>query len=936
MTGEAGKAAKEAPEQYGLFYVDLSRTEFAPGASNLLPEETARRERAVPIERRGDVTVLAISSPPDDETLDTLRSATGGEVVAVIAPASQVLGAINRLYGDAAGRARRRAADDETVPGARTLEDSLREVLAPPDPSDFLPPSPQQATDEPSEGAEGPETQELETSLGTFEPDSGHAPGRNGHARPLDADRTSEAQDPSAGAHARLSEEDEAAPRTADTPPERSRSKSEKSLDPKSAPAPAPVTPPSPGALATNGSHPATTRPGADGAVSEKQPSAPEPVSGSVNGSVAAPEESAPNGAAPTVLPVEEPPLPVEESASDESSATLSITERAIRVDTGSPADASSPGSALAPPGGASPPLPPPGKGSPGGEAGDAQSAQWPALARVLVASGRVPFDDMVRALRDHRSLGESLARYLQRERLVTEEDLVQAMAQEMGLEFVDLTSVAVDPTIAALVPDAVARRHMVLPIRVEDGVPIVAMANPTDVFAMDDLRTIMGRNFTPVVALRSQIDLHLRRLGESDSDVAEAAQHAEGTVSSDGGGFEIENLHSVVEDAPIVRYVNLLILQALNERASDIHIEPTPRRMRIRFRIDGVMHDASSASPAIHAAVISRLKVLGEMDITEHRVPQEGRVSVSVGDRQIDLRLAMLPSLYGETCVMRLLDKTASIRQLSELGFLTDTLERYARSYSQPYGVILVTGPTGAGKTTTLYGTLQQVMNNEKSVVTVEDPVEYQIEGITQVQINSKVGLQFSTALRSILRADPDIILVGEIRDIETATIAMEAALSGHLVLTTLHTNTAASTPLRLTEMGIEPFLVTSAVTGVLTQRLARVLCEKCKSPYEATVADFHAAGFKDADLEGLDTSSLWHANGCRTCSHTGYYGRMILCETMPMTEEIERMIIEQQSIVAMERKAVEQGMRTLRQDGLIKALAGYTTLEEVLRVVI
>jgi type IV pilus assembly protein PilB len=383
------------------------------------------------------------------------------------------------------------------------------------------------------------------------------------------------------------------------------------------------------------------------------------------------------------------------------------------------------------------------------------------------------------------------------------------------------------------------------------------------------------------------------------------------------------------------VRYVNLLILQALNERASDIHIEPTPKRLRVRFRIDGVMHDASSASPAIHSAVISRLKVLGEMDITEHRIPQEGRVSVSVGDKQIDLRLAVIPSLYGESCVMRLLDKTSSIRRLSELGFFPDTLQRYAKAYHQPYGVILVTGPTGAGKTTTLYATLQEVMSPEKSVVTVEDPVEYQIAGITQVQINSKIGMHFSTALRSILRADPDIILVGEIRDIETATIAMEAALSGHLVLSTLHTNTAASTPLRLTEMGIEPFLVTSAVSGVMTQRLSRVLCERCKSSFEATLTDFYAAGYKEGDLEGLDVSRLYRANGCRTCSNTGYYGRMLLGEVMPMSEEIQRMIIEQRSILAMERQAVEQGMRTLRQDGLRKAIAGYTTLEEVLRVV-
>ena len=347
-------------------------------------------------------------------------------------------------------------------------------------------------------------------------------------------------------------------------------------------------------------------------------------------------------------------------------------------------------------------------------------------------------------------------------------------------------------------------------------------------------------------------------------------------------------------------------------------------------------MHDATSASAAIQNAVVSRLKVLGEMDITEHRIPQEGRVSLQVSDRQIDLRLATLPSIYGETVVMRLLDKSASIRTLPQLGFLPDTLERYAESYHHPYGVILVTGPTGAGKTTTLYATLKEVTSPEKSVVTVEDPVEYQIDGITQVQINRKAGLAFSTALRSILRADPDIVLIGEIRDTDTATIAMEAALSGHLVLTTLHTNTASATPLRLTEMGIEPFLVTSAVGSVLTQRLARVLCEQCKEPYDASEKDFLAAGYKEADLEGVDVSTLYRAIGCRACSHTGYLGREVLAEVMNMTEEIDRMIIEQETIVNIERQAIEQGMRTLRLDGLVKAVEGRTTLEEVLRVVV
>ncbi|MHB8317889.1 MAG: GspE/PulE family protein [Acidimicrobiales bacterium] len=581
--------------------------------------------------------------------------------------------------------------------------------------------------------------------------------------------------------------------------------------------------------------------------------------------------------------------------------------------------------------------LPPVPAGYTMAEAEDSSSQIFygPPLARVLVEAGRVSPEEMSRALQAHQETGESLARFLFNQGLAKEEDLVWAMAQEVGLEFVDLNSFPIDQGAATLIPAATARHHMVIPIKFEDGVPVVAMANPTDVFAMDDLRTIMGRNFTPVVATRTQIATLLRYAQDTSVDVEDVAQDAAGDATT-ASEFELESLQAVVEDAPIVRYVNLLILQALNERASDIHIEPTPRNLRIRFRIDGVMHDATTASASIANAVVSRLKVLGEMDITEHRVPQEGRVSLSVSERQIDLRIAVLPSIYGETVVMRLLDKSASLRSLPELGFFPDTLERYAKSYNHPYGVILVTGPTGAGKTTTLYATLLELLSPEKSVVTVEDPVEYRIDGITQVQINTKAGLLFQTALKSILRADPDIVLIGEIRSTETATIAMEAALSGHLVLSTVHTNTAAATPLRLTEMGIEPFLVTSAIGGVLTQRLARTLCEQCKEPTEASEKDFLAAGYREEDLEGVDTSTLYKTVGCRHCSHTGYLGRMVLAEVMEMTEEIDRMIIEQASIVDIERMAVDQGMRTLRRDGLLKAVAGQTTLEEVLRVVV
>ena len=881
MTREAGESVGELTEQLGFCYVDLSRTGFAPGAAALLPEEVARRERAVPIERRGTVTVVAVSSPADQLTLDALRAATRGEVVAVVAPAAQIAAAQAQLYGGAIRHGRRRGQYQghwertarrsglSAAPGPETEGSPARADFSPtwePIPEEGPPAAPGAVAESELNGMS--DTATLYETAAALEADAVLSP-------------TALAFEPSADA-----------PQLA--PLER------------------------------------LAEPSLEGPVPLERLAVPElPV---IVPDFDQAEEFAP---AP-------PEVPLLHLLSTNGSVAAPVT---------GPADPDVVVFATTTSTPSSPPPPLPGSGSPGGVAVDAADLaggtttgaaggsdgdpSWPTLARTLVANGKVSAEHMTRALRDHGTLGESLPRYLLRERLVAEDDLVEAMAGEVGLPFVDLATTEPDPDAAGLVPASVARRHTVLPIGFDGNVLIVAMADPTDVFALDDLRSILGRNFRPVVATRAQIELYTRRLHEPDTDVQAAARHAAGRAAPDAGAFELESLQAVVEDAPIIRYVNLLILQALNDRASDIHIEPTPKRLRVRFRIDGVMHDAGSASPAIHAAVISRLKVLGDMDITEHRIPQEGRVSVSVRDRQIDLRLAILPTLYGEACVMRLLDKSASIRQLSELGFFPDTLERYAQAYHQPYGVILVTGPTGAGKTTTLYATLQEVMSAEKSVVTVEDPVEYQITGITQVQINPKVGMPFSSALRSILRADPDIILVGEIRDMETATIAMEAALSGHLVLSTLHTNTAASTPLRLTEMGIEPFLVTSAVSGVLTQRLARVLCERCKLPFDASPADFHAAGYKDGDLEGIDVTRLYRANGCPTCANTGYFGRMLLGEFMPMTEEVQRMIIEHQSILAMERQAVEQGMRTLRQDGLRKAIAGYTTLEEVLRVV-
>jgi type IV pilus assembly protein PilB len=546
-----------------------------------------------------------------------------------------------------------------------------------------------------------------------------------------------------------------------------------------------------------------------------------------------------------------------------------------------------------------------------------------------------VQVEAMSLALEEHHITGQSIARILTNQKLVTEADLMWGMAQEMGLQFVDLDTVGVDLSTASAIPETTARHHNVIVIAMDNGVPVVAASNPTDVFAMDDLRTIIGTNFIVVVATRTQITAYINRVFSS-GDAADMAMEA--SLGMDGASAEsgVDDIQTATETAPIVRYVNLLILQALNERASDIHIEPTALDLRIRYRIDGVLHDVSTGPKAIAAAVTTRLKVMADMNIAEHRIPQDGRISLNVGAKGIDLRMATLPTIYGEKIVMRVLDKSSVVLGFAELGFDSEMLSNYETLYTKPYGTILVSGPTGSGKSTTLYTTLTALNSPEKNIITVEDPVEVPLKGVNQVQLNVKAGLNFASALRAILRSDPDIVLVGEIRDKETAQIAIEAALTGHMVLATLHTNSAAATPMRLIEMGIEPFLVTSALSGVVAQRLARRLCMHCKEPYIPSEADIAAAGWTLTEVEAV--GALGQVNrsvGCSACSQTGYRGRLALAELMPMTEEVERMIIEGGSVDDIHRLAVTQGMVALRQAGLRKAIDGETTLEEVLRVV-
>ncbi|WNM25769.1 ATPase, T2SS/T4P/T4SS family [Demequina capsici] len=547
-------------------------------------------------------------------------------------------------------------------------------------------------------------------------------------------------------------------------------------------------------------------------------------------------------------------------------------------------------------------------------------------LGSILLEEGILTEDQLMDAIDAQQQRGQSLGRTLVELGMITEAQLVRALASQVGMQFVELADYQVDRSAVALVSAQVCRRHVALPIGFEDGQLKLAMSNPGNVVAVDDFQTLTNMKILPVVATHDDLQQAIDRYCRADHELEDLQGSMEEEVVED-----LSDMSAVIEDdAPIVRFVNLLITQAIQDRASDIHIEPGEKDLRVRYRIDGVLHEMQRAAKSIQNGVISRLKIMADMDIAERRKPQDGRLSVTHQGQKIDLRVAALPTVWGEKIVMRVLDNSTAAMELADLGIREHNYEIFAASFTKPYGMILVTGPTGSGKSTTLYATLNQISRPEINVITVEDPVEYRIEGINQVQVNVKAGLTFAGALRSILRADPDVVLLGEIRDHETAQIAIEAALTGHLVLSTLHTNDAPSAITRLIEMDIEPFLVGSAVDCVVAQRLARRVCQKCCQPYTPLPAEIARFGW-----EGPQPPSLVKAVGCNSCSNTGYRGRVALHEIMPVNEEIERLAVERASSASIQRAAEAAGMQTLIQDGWAKAQDGLTTVEELLRVV-
>ncbi len=555
-----------------------------------------------------------------------------------------------------------------------------------------------------------------------------------------------------------------------------------------------------------------------------------------------------------------------------------------------------------------------------------------PALRTIVTALRGRGMDDSVldRAIETAKVSGRPLRAVLVDDQIVTDLQLALATADAYGVEAVELSAFPVDPLAMARIPLTLARRHNMFPIAVNDTTITVAVGDPGDVLALDDIRAATGLMVRPMVVTKEDLNRLLDRYTRESTDLDEAAAQAEaedGSANSDG-------LNSVNEDAPVVRYVNSLLERAISSRASDIHLEPSEFDLKIRLRIDGVLHEVDAVPRGIQAALISRLKILSGLDITERRVPQNGRITRDLGGRSVDLRSATLPTVWGEKVVLRVLDTGGIDLELRKLGFTDYNYQRFSASFRKPHGMVLVTGPTGSGKSTTLYATLGEIARPEVNVITVEDPVEYRMDGINQVQVNPKAGLTFAAVLPAILRSDPDVVLIGEIRDRATAQLAIEAALTGHLVLSTLHTNDAPSALPRLVEMGIEPFLVGSSLDCVLAQRLSRRLCEWCKQKYEPTHKELAAVHWNFEELG--EPGHLWQAVGCRSCAQTGYRGRLALNEVMPVSEQIERMAVEHASASEIKKVALAEGMVTLRDDGLRKALDGLTTLEEMLRVTV
>lgn len=552
-------------------------------------------------------------------------------------------------------------------------------------------------------------------------------------------------------------------------------------------------------------------------------------------------------------------------------------------------------------------------------------------LAESLLELGLLTAPQITEAQKQEKETGYPLRKIIVQKNFISEEDLVSFMASNMNLPRVELNNYIIDPKIIELIPEDLARKHQVIPLlKISHNLTCV-MFDPLNLFAIDELRNITGFNIEPALAtekeIKSALDEYYSVKGSLEDIIKSIDKERLGL--KEGQDMELKKLEEVSAEPPVTRLVNLIIMQAVKERASDIHIEPEEETLKVRYRIDGILHDRPFPPKYLQSVIVSRIKILSNLNIAERRAPQDGRFQIKMENKEIDIRISVVPTIYGENIVMRLLDRRSAILSLGELGFSQEVLEKYDKLLRRPSGIILVTGPTGSGKTTTLYASLNIINSEDKNIVTIEDPVEYHLAGIRQIQVDPKANITFANGLRSILRQDPDVIMVGEIRDKETAEIAIQAALTGHLVFSTLHTNDAAGAVTRLNDMAVEPFLICSSVSGVLAQRLVRKICPDCKEKYtpdkEASMA---------ISLNEEEKIDFYRGKGCPKCLDTGYRGRIGIFELMIVNEKIHNLIIAKSPRDEINRQAESLGMVSLRDDGVRKVKQGLTTIEEVLRL--
>jgi type IV pilus assembly protein PilB len=556
-------------------------------------------------------------------------------------------------------------------------------------------------------------------------------------------------------------------------------------------------------------------------------------------------------------------------------------------------------------------------------------------LGELLVRDNLITPAQLQQALEEQKRTGGRLGANLTRLGFLKEEELTDFLSKQYGVPSINLSDFEVEAAVIQLIPEEVAHKHTVIPINRVGSTLIIAMADPSNIFAQDDIKFLTGYNIEVVVAPENSIQDAVERYYDAQSnldDVLEDMEDLDISMVDEDEDVNVNDLEKASEDAPVVKLVNLLLTDAIKKLASDIHVEPYEKTFRVRYRVDGVLYEIMKPPMKLKNAITSRLKIMAALDIAERRLPQDGRIKIKLGkDKEMDYRVSVLPTLFGEKVVLRLLDKSNLQLDMTKLGFDVDQLELFQEAIYRPYGMVLVTGPTGSGKTTTLYSALSELNKTEHNISTAEDPVEFNLMGINQVQMHEEIGLNFAAALRSFLRQDPDIIMVGEIRDFETAEIAVKAALTGHLVLSTLHTNDAPSTVNRLLNMGVEPFLVASSVNAILAQRLARKVCKECQEPVDVTKDTLIELGMAPEEVE---TAQLYKGGGCFNCNNTGYKGRIALYEIMSMYEEIKEMVLNGASAAELKTEAIRMGMKTMRRSGLNKLREGTTTIDEIIRV--